>query len=364
MVAHSQGGYVSYQALTDPWHRSVELYITFGSGLIRLTRIKQAQRTPALTLALIGTVGALLAVRFAPAALLGEAEDRPKHQAEGLVHDRRPTQRPADRRAVAVLPRARADQRPSRRSVDRLPDHRGPGDEPPPRGSCPSGSSRCGPRTRGSLLADHGGYWQNSDEFVPQVAIAVATLDHGLDLPIAGPKPRPAEVQAPDDAYGGVTVGIRAAAPGSLTVAATIGVLGLLLLVRPGELEAVGEATRRRACRPPGFITDLLPSIVMSVLPIERIETALVLGAAVVVLISGSACGSDRGSGTRGAPRRLPRSSVGRDRTAEANGRLVRHRPGDGLLRGPWCTSRPGRDPRHRADRIMDGSVDTQASAT
>src|SRR5262245_28275588 len=37
VVAHSQGGYVAYQALTEPWPRNVSLFVTFGSGLIRLT---------------------------------------------------------------------------------------------------------------------------------------------------------------------------------------------------------------------------------------------------------------------------------------------------------------------------------------
>ena len=32
VVAHSQGGYVAYQALTEPWPRTVSLFITFGSG--------------------------------------------------------------------------------------------------------------------------------------------------------------------------------------------------------------------------------------------------------------------------------------------------------------------------------------------
>ena len=64
MIAHSQGGYVAYQALAEPWPGKVELFVTFGSGLIRLTESERARRTPALLLALIGTIGAILAIRF------------------------------------------------------------------------------------------------------------------------------------------------------------------------------------------------------------------------------------------------------------------------------------------------------------
>ena len=66
VIAHSQGGFVAHEALTDPWHRKIEGFITFGSGLIRLTESELARRTGMLVPALIGVAGALIAIRFGP----------------------------------------------------------------------------------------------------------------------------------------------------------------------------------------------------------------------------------------------------------------------------------------------------------
>ena len=56
-------------------------------------------------------------------------------------------------------------------------------------GHLPARADDPGPPNRGSRLGDHSSYWQNTDEFVPQVAMAVSTLDPDLDLVLAGPKP-------------------------------------------------------------------------------------------------------------------------------------------------------------------------------
>ena len=81
LVAHSQGGYVAYQALTDAWYRPVDAFVTFGSGLIRLTESERARRSGVLLWALIGVVGALIALRFAPIAIPSTFAQSPANQA-------------------------------------------------------------------------------------------------------------------------------------------------------------------------------------------------------------------------------------------------------------------------------------------
>ena len=54
-------------------------------GLIRLTESERARRSSSLVLALIGTVGALIAIRFLPSALLSQAGIWEKHEADVLA---------------------------------------------------------------------------------------------------------------------------------------------------------------------------------------------------------------------------------------------------------------------------------------
>jgi hypothetical protein len=294
--------------------------------LIRLTESERARRTPALTLALIGTVGALLAVRFAPTALLGEAGIVTKHQAEGLAFTIGAL---LSGLLIVVLWRYFHEQLQIKDLPTPIPwiDFLTTEDPVMNRrrdGILPRRVVQRRTQNRGSLLADHGSYWQNSDEFVPQVAMAVATLDDGLDLPLAGPKPHLPEVLTLlEDAYHrrhGRVSALRLR--GSLTVGVTIAVIGLLMVLRPGELEAVGERLGSALAGLPGFITDLLPSIVLSILPIEGIET-LVLGAAVVVLISGIALWVGSRIWNAWSTAATAEELLGRDRTAEANGKDV-----------------------------------------
>ena len=288
LVAHSQGGYVAYQALTDPWHRTVDLFVTFGSGLIRLTESERARRSSTLVLALIGTVGALIAIRFLPVALLGEAGIWDKRQADALAfsigatvslllvvvlwhyfHDKSeiadlPTETPwLDFLTTddPVMNRHRDDILPERVQLVRT-------------------------QNRGSLLADHSSYWQNGDQFVPHVAREVGTLDPGLNLMSAGPTATEAEAadllaRASARRRGRVSA-LRHRT--NIVIVTTLVVIAVLL-VRGGQLEAIGRPLGEWFGSLPSFLTGWIPGTVRSILPIDGIET-LVLGALVIVVLS------------------------------------------------------------------------------
>ena len=285
VIAHSQGGYVAYQALADPWHRRVELFITFGSGLIRLTESERARRSGVLVQALIGTLGALIAVRFLPVAILGEAGIWGKQQASGLAffvgvlvslvlipvlwryfHDTiRVPDLPSRIRWFDYL--TKEDPVMNRHRKGRLPDR------------------VCQVRTQnqGSVRADHGSYWLNSDEFVPQVARQISRMDPGFDLMRAGPKAdwtrNAGFLQRSYDRRHGRVSALRLR--GALLIAATLG----LIVVRAGELSAVGQPVSTWFSQLPDVIRNLVPDLIRSVLPIDGLELVL-LGAAVIAAIS------------------------------------------------------------------------------
>src|SRR6185436_11486288 len=138
-------------------------------------------------------------------------------------------------------------------------------------------------QNRGSVIADHGGYWQNSDQFVPQVAQIVAALDDNLELLSAGPDPgaaataRPATRSAPplelprnqatflDRAYtrrrGRVSALKRRT---NLMILATAGLIAWLLFIG-GELEAIGQPVLAWLSKLPGFLTAWVPDVITSV---------------------------------------------------------------------------------------------------
>jgi hypothetical protein len=285
VVAHSQGGYVAYQALADPWSRKVELFITFGSGLIRLVESERARRTGALVPALIGTVGALVAIRFLPIAILGEAGVWEKHQASGLAfvigallslvlvrvmwayfHDRsRVPDLPRRIRWYDVL--TKEDPVMNRHRTDRLPRH----------------VRQIRTQNRGSVIADHGSYWLNSDEFVPQVAIHLSQLDPELRLLRAGPRATAMEnarhLRRSVEQRHSRVAALRLR--GALLIAGTLG----LIAVRADQLTAIGGPVADWLAQLPSFLVSWVPGLVRSVLPIEGLEEVL-LGAAVVALIS------------------------------------------------------------------------------
>jgi hypothetical protein len=329
VVAHSQGGYVAYQALSDPWQRPVELFVTFGSGLIRLTESDRARRGPTLTLALIGTVGALFAIRFLPSALLGEAGIWTKRQADGLAFSLGLVLSALlivvlwryfhEKSKIADLPTkppwidflTTEDPVMNRRREGILPDR----------------VTQVRTQNRGSLIADHGSYWQNTDEFVPQVAMAVADLDPKLNLPVRGPERRRRETdRLLRDAYALRHRRVSALRlRGSVIVAATIATIAVLL-VREGQLRAIGQRVSDWFNGLPGFVQSLIPDFARSILPIDGIET-IVLGAAVIAILSGLGMliGSrlwDRWSGTATLDEQR-----GRDRIAAAHGQTVEPPP-------------------------------------
>ena len=285
LVAHSQGGYVAYQALADPWHRAVELFVTFGSGLIRLTESEKARRTGALVPALIGTLGALIAIRFLPVAILGEAGIWEKRQASGLAFtigalisgilipvlwryfhdDSRIPDLPSKTPWIDLL--TKEDPVMNRKRLGRLPGR----------------VHMIRVQNQGSVVADHGSYWLNSDEFVPRVAIRIADLDPGLRLIRAGPKDDMRDAVrhlrwGRDRRHGRVAALQRRNA---LLVAATLAVV----LIRYDQLAAIGRPVGEWFGQLPSFLVSWVPTYVGSVLPIDGIED-LILGGVVIIAIS------------------------------------------------------------------------------
>jgi len=285
LVAHSQGGYVAYQALADPWHRAVELLVTFGSGLIRLTESETARRTGALVPALIGTLGALVAIRFLPVAILGEAGIGDKRQASGLAFT---VGALVSAILIPVLWRyfhddSRIPDLPTRTPWIDLLTKEDPVMNRKRVGRLPAGVHMIRVQNQGSVVADHGSYWQNSDEFVPRVAIRLADLDPGLRLIRAGPE---SDMRAAvrhlrwgrDRRHGRVAALRRRNA---LVIAATL----FLVLVRYDQLAAIGGPVGEWFGQLPSFLVSWVPAYVGSLLPIDGIES-LVLGGVVIIAIS------------------------------------------------------------------------------
>ena len=289
VVAHSQGGYVAYQALTDPWHRPVELFVTFGSGLIRLTESERARRTSDLVMALIGTVGALIAIRFLPVALLGEAGIWVKRQADELAFAVGATVS-----LLLVLVLWRYFHR-----KHRIADLPTPipwfdfltTDDPVMnrrrKGLLPKRVHERRTQNRGSLIADHSSYWQNSDQFVPQVAEQIGALDPGLNLMTAGPtatadNTRTLLETASQRRRGRVSALRRRT---NAVIVTTLLVIGGLLLRPDHQLEAIGTPLGAWLGTLPPFLTSWAQNAVLTILPIDGIQT-IVLGALVIVILS------------------------------------------------------------------------------
>ncbi len=138
-------------------------------------------------------------------------------------------------------------------------------------------------QNRGSVIADHGSYWLNSDEFVAQVALHLARLDPDLSLLRAGPKPTWIEngrhLRRSFEQRHSRVAALRL--KGALLIAATLG----LILVRSDQLAAVGRPVGAWFQTWPDVLVNWIPDIIRSVLPIDGLEEVL-LGAAVIVLIS------------------------------------------------------------------------------
>jgi hypothetical protein len=284
LVAHSQGGYVAYQALTDPWYRPVETFITFGSGLIRLTESERARRTGMLVWALIGVVGALIAIRFAPVAILGTFEVSPKHQASALAFAVGCVMAGAlviairryrnARTRVAILPSPTT-------WVDFVTN-----EDPVLNGSrdnrLPDSVEKIRVQNRASVVTDHGAYWQNSDQFVAQVAMTLGALDTELDLKGAGPK-------APEKADRHLRRSFRRRGQRIVALERVRGPVALataiLLAWRLDQLEPVGRQVATAFTWFPSVVVSWLPDVIESVIPIAFSHLAL-LGAAVIVGLS------------------------------------------------------------------------------
>jgi len=285
VVAHSQGGYVAYQALADPWFRPVETFITFGSGLIRLTESEQARRQGFLPIALVGVLGAALAVRFGLAGILGTLGIFPKQQAEAFAFLVGIVMAVGIPLAVNRYGRGRAP----------VPDLPVPiswsdyvTDEDPVlngtrKGRLPNRVRRIRIRNHASVIGDHSSYWQNADQFVSQVAIRIGSLDEELRLLAAGPIDDGRESyrhleRGWDRRDERVAVLQRVRRPIAILT-------GALVVIRFGQLESLGQFVADQFSWVPSQLVSWLPDTLQSILPIARLHLAL-LGGATIVLLS------------------------------------------------------------------------------
>jgi hypothetical protein len=285
VIAHSQGGYVAYQALADAWYRPVDTFVTFGSGLIRLTESERARRTGLLAPALIGVIGALIAIRFAPTAILGTFEIWEKHQASGLAFVVGAVM--AVGLAIAIR-HYRAEKEvppdlPSRAPWIDFVTNEDPVLNGSRAGRLPGRVHKVRVQNRASVVADHGSYWQNSDQFVARVAMKVGWLDPELGLLRAGPivsarsaarhlrkswRRRQERVAALERVRGPIAIATA-----------------LLLLIRSDQLESVGKQVAGVFAWVPAGLVSWLPDVIESIIPIAISHLAL-LGAAVIVGLS------------------------------------------------------------------------------
>ncbi|HET7028933.1 MAG TPA: hypothetical protein VFI34_00350 [Candidatus Limnocylindrales bacterium] len=285
VVAHSQGGYVAYQALADPYHRDVELFVTFGSGLIRLTESEQARRTGWLPLGLIGVIGALLAVRFGPVAILGTLDIWEKRQASGLAFLIGAAMTVG---FVVALRRYLTERSPVPDLPVRTPwldlvTNEDPVLNGSRAGRLPGRVHKVRIQNRASVVADHGSYWQNLDQFVSRVTLRIAALDRDGRIWRAGPIP---------DARDAVRhlrrswhrrrarVATLQRARGPIAVATAV-----LVAARADQLDAVGQAVAGWFRWFPAAIVAWLPDVIGSAIPIV-LSHAQYLGLGTILALS------------------------------------------------------------------------------
>jgi hypothetical protein len=284
LVAHSQGGYVAYQALADPWHREVDLFVTLGSGLIRLRESLQAARSGRLLIALVGVLGAIVAIRFGPVAILGEAGiwNWERHEASTLAFF-------VGLAVASVLPVVIVRYQRDRGQVEALSfplrwvDYitlQDPVLNGDPETRLPSSVDCRDVDNRASVAADHGAYWQNLDQFVTAVALEIGTLDDGLELRTAGENTDPAVVdQRLGHAWSRRRERVTALERARYPIAAlTI----VVVLLQWAELEQVGAALMPFIGFIPPVVLSWLPDLLRTGLQVSVSHLAL-LGALVVV---------------------------------------------------------------------------------
>jgi hypothetical protein len=287
VVAHSQGGYVAYQALSDPWHPTVDLFVTLGSGVIRLTESERYRRTNNLVYALIGTLGALIAIRYLPSALASATGLGEKNEADSLAFAIGAT---VSLLLVIVLWRYFHDTRGVADLPTPIPWYDFLTTEDPVMnrrrdGLLPRRVQQIRTQNRGSVAADHSAYWANRDQFVSQVVTQIGLLDPGLDLLRAGPKPSARDglyviAEASKRRRGRVTA-LRRRRVAVLVSTALV----LVALLVQGYLEQIGQPILDRL---PQFVKDLVPDFVFTILPIQGYGNVIV-GALVVVALVGVA---------------------------------------------------------------------------
>jgi hypothetical protein len=191
VIAHSQGAFVSHGALTDRWAPAVDRFVTFGSGLIRLTEAEAILKNPIVWIvAAAATVSAIVVAR----ALVGIGGQ--------LLDGTSPSAAELGRLAIFAIVAAAtvlvpslslrlAQARPAILPVLRATlwkDYLASADpvvDGTVRGRLPATVHHVRVQNTGSFLADHSGYWDNPEGFVSLMAMNVAAVDDGLKLLVA-----------------------------------------------------------------------------------------------------------------------------------------------------------------------------------
>lgn len=281
VVAHSQGGFVAYLALADPWRRKVDKFITLGSGVIRLTESQQAAREGWLFLAFVGVVGAIIAIRFAPRALVGLVDTQQRYQASGLAFEiglamalglvaamylyltKRTPVEPLDDEIEWVDFVTRQDPVVNGQRGNRLP----------------AKVTKIAVANRGSIIADHGSYWANRDQFVAQVVLEIAKLDPELGLRAHGPTRSDVFLR---EAYDHRTIRVMILRQARLLVwGATL----LMIALRVPDLTEVGRPITTFLSHISPDVLKQLPAPLQGLVPVAIAQETLV-GAAVILALT------------------------------------------------------------------------------
>ncbi len=296
VVAHSQGGFVAHQALTDPWHPPVDLFVTLGSGLIRLSESERARRTHMLVPALIGLLGFLVFLRFAPDAILGTVGFAERHPAVGLAAEigfvlmlvaiipiRRYLQLRS--RGQAVLRSPIAELPTGTRWVDYVTAE-DPVLNGRRAGRLPADAVPIDVQNRGSVIADHGSYWDNTDQFVAQVALEIGALDQPLRLAASGPERTESEIRECLERSWAARLGRVAVLE---RVRLVFGAAVLALIVGHwARLSVIGAPIAKAVGSLPEQVRDIGGPLVDAIVPVA-VSHATLLGVLAVVIVAAAA---------------------------------------------------------------------------
>ena len=184
VVAHSQGGYVAYRALTDPWRSPVEKFLTLGSGLIRLKEADRALHSRRSIAMLVGiaSVGAMVVGGLGYVGALVQGSIPADLSVDAFL---------VGALGTGVLVGVLLDDVRNPIRIDPLPDptpwtdylaSADPVVNGDPARRMGTAATLIPVFNQASVVADHTTYWSNADQFVALVSQQIGAIDPDLSL--------------------------------------------------------------------------------------------------------------------------------------------------------------------------------------